>query len=280
MTQLITGSTKFLAHIGVPTKNFKAPMIYNPYFENRAIDVVVLPMACEAEDFAQFLPLVMKIGNCAGALVTMPHKVSVLELLKEVSTTVKICGSCNAVRRDESGRLVGDMFDGEGFVRAVLAHGRKVEGSSALVIGIGGAGSAIAASLAGADVARLGLYDADLARASALADRLSAYYPKVRVEVGSNDPAGWAIIANATPLGMNDGDPPPVDVDRIAPETFVCEVVMKVGGTAFLDAARARGCATQVGTDMLFAQIPAYLEFFGLPTAPAEELRRLARLPG
>ena len=107
MTQLITGNTRLLAHIGVPTKNFKAPMIYNPYFEDRGIDVVVVPMACEAADFAAFLPLLFRMGNIAGALITMPHKVSVLGLLDEVSTTVKVCGSCNAVRRDKNGRLIG-----------------------------------------------------------------------------------------------------------------------------------------------------------------------------
>ena len=77
---------------------------------------------------------------------------------------------------------------------------------------------------------------------------------------------------------MNDGDPLPMDVDRIAPATFVGEVVMKQEITPFLRAAQAKGCPIQVGTDMLFEQIPAYLEFFGFGTATPEELR--AGLPG
>ena len=79
-------------------------------------------------------------------------------------------------------------------------------------------------------------------------------------------------------MGMNDGDPMPMDVSRIAASTFVGEVVMKTEMTAFLNAAKARGCVVQVGSDMLFEQIPAYLEFFGLPVATPEVLRSLATL--
>ena len=77
---------------------------------------------------------------------------------------------------------------------------------------------------------------------------------------------------------MNTNDPMPMDVARIAPQTFVGEVVMRQEETPLLAAARARGCTTQVGLDMLYEQIPAYLEFFGFPAATADELRTLARI--
>jgi shikimate dehydrogenase len=77
---------------------------------------------------------------------------------------------------------------------------------------------------------------------------------------------------------MDLGDPLPLDVARLAPTTFVGEVVMRQQMTAFLLAAQARGCRFQVGTDMLFEQIPAYLEFFGLPTTTAEGLRAVAKI--
>jgi shikimate dehydrogenase len=79
-------------------------------------------------------------------------------------------------------------------------------------------------------------------------------------------------------MGMNEGDPLPMDVSRLSAGTFVGEVVMKAETTAFLTAAQARGCRTQVGTDMLYEQIPAYLEYFGLPTTTADVLRRVAKL--
>ena len=69
-----------------------------------------------------------------------------------------------------------------------------------------------------------------------------------------------------------------VDIDRVAPDTFVGEVVMKEEFTPLLRAAQAKGCPVQVGTDMLFEMIPAYLEFFGFGTSTPEELRSFAKI--
>ena len=170
------------------------------------------------------------------------------------------------------------MFDGEGFVRGVERKGRVISGASALVVGNGGAGSAIAASLAGRGAARIGLHDVNAATTERLAQRLRTHYPETAVETGSDDPAGFDIVVNATPLGMRAGDAMPVDTSRIDPAALVGEVVLTAEETPFLAAAKARGCAVQVGTDMLFEQIPAYLEFFGYPHATAEELQALARI--
>ena len=275
---MITGETILIAHFGYPTKTFKAPMIYNPYFDKVGVNAVVMPMGVKAEDYPEVLKAAFKLTNIRGALVTMPHKVTTVGLVDEVSTTARIAGACNAILRRPDGTLVGDMFDGEGFVRGVARKGRRMKGASALVVGCGGVGSAIAASLAAAGVARLGLFDAFLASAEALGSRLKAHYPKLEVATGSNDPSGWEIVVNATPIGMNDGDPLPMEVERLSASTFVGEVVMKQEMTPFLRAAQAKGCAIQIGVDMLFEQIPAYLEFFGFPTTTPDELRAVASL--
>jgi len=275
---MINGNTTLIAHIGYPTEAFKAPMIYNPWFEQAGIDAVVVPMGVRPEDYPQVLKSLFMLTNIRGALITMPHKVSTVALLDEVTPTVKIAGACNAILRRPDGRLLGDLFDGTGFVRGVQRKGRKLVGARALVVGSGGVGSAIAASLAGAGIAAIGLYDARPATAQALGARLRAHYPSLQVHTGSNDPAGYDLVVNATPMGMNEGDPLPMDVSRLAPSTFVGEVVMKKEMTAFLSAAQARGCAVQVGSDMLFEQIPAYLEFFGFGTATPDELRAVAQV--
>ena len=274
----ISGTTRIIAHLGVPTESFKAPMIYNPWFRHAGENVVVVPMGCEAPDFPTLLKQLFRLRNLAGALITMPYKVSSVGLLDEASATVKICGACNAIKRDRDGKLVGDMFDGEGFVRGVLRNGRVVQGASALVVGAGGVGSAIAASLAAAGAARLAVFDLRPRTAQALAARIAAHYPGIEITSRSADPAGFDIVVNATPLGMRPHDPLPVDVDRIDPTAFVGEVVMTTETTPFLAAARGKGCATQVGTDMLFEQIPAYLEFFGLRSTTPDQLRHLAEL--
>ncbi len=208
---MIDGNTSVLAHIGYPTHSFKSPSIYNPWFESVGVNTVVVPMACRAEHYEKFLNAVFTLDNVAGALITMPHKVATTSLLDTVSTAVKIAGACNAVRRCDDGKLQGELFDGEGFVRGALRKGCVLEGARALVVGSGGVGSAIAAY-------------------------------------------------------------------RVASHAFVGEVVMREELTTFLSAVAARGCRFQVGTDMLFEQIPAYLEYFGLPTATPDQLRATARL--
>ncbi|MES2839388.1 MAG: ThiF family adenylyltransferase [Pseudomonadota bacterium] len=275
---MINGLTEIIAHIGYPTHTFKSPMIYNPFFEREGINAVVVPMGCKTPDYPAFLRAVFKLTNIRGALITMPHKVVTVDLVDVVTPTVKVAGACNAVKRLPDGRLMGDMFDGAGFVRGVQRKGLKLQGARVLVVGNGGVGCAIAASLAATGVARVSLFDAQATVCEALAQRLKSEYPEIEVVTGSNDPAGHDLVVNATPMGMNDGDPLPMDVSRLSPETFVGEVVMKSEMTAFLRAAQARGCPVQVGTDMLFEQIPAYLEFFDLPTATAETLRSVARL--
>ena len=275
---MISGKTTLIAHLGYPTETFKAPMIYNPYFEKAGIDAVVMPMGVKAEDYAQVLKALFRLTNIHGALVTMPHKVTTVALLDEVTPTVQIAGACNAILRRPDGSLLGDMFDGTGFVRGVERKGRQLKGAKALVVGSGGVGSAIAASLAAAGIAAIGLFDASSAAAESLGERLSEHFPKLKVETGSKEPEGYDVVVNATPLGMKEGDPLPIDVAQVAPTAFVGEVVMKQEMTPFLRAAKARGCAVQVGTDMLFEQIPAYLEFFGFGTTTPDELRAVAKI--
>jgi shikimate dehydrogenase len=278
---MITGTTSLIAHIGWPTHAFRAPQVYNPYFEHAGIDAVVVPMGCRAEPYPAFLRALFTLENVRGALITMPHKVTTVALLDEASAAVRVAGACNAVRRDANGRLVGDMFDGEGFVRSLAKKGCSFIGARAFVVGAGGVGSAIAASLAGAGLGAITLFDVRAIVAHALADRLRANHPALEVRVGNGDPAGHDIVVNATPLGLRENDRLPMDASRIAPEAFVGDVVMPAQPmTPLLRAAEARGCRLQVGADMLFEQIPAYLEFFGLPTAGAEALRALARLDG
>lgn len=275
---MINGHTEIIAHLGFPTHAFKAPMIYNPWFEKAGVNAIVVPMGCQADHYPDLLRAVFKLSNIRGALITMPHKVTTVGLVDELSATAAIAGACNAVRRSPEGRLLGDMFDGEGFVRGLLRKGLVLKGARALVVGSGGVGCAIAASLAAAGVLEMDLFDVNEASAQGLADRLMLHYPHMTVRTGRKDPAGFDLVVNATPMGMNAGDAMPMEVSRIDPRTFVGEVVMKTEMTAFLAAAQARGCPVQVGSDMLFEQIPAYLEFFEFPSTTPDVLRSVAQL--
>jgi shikimate dehydrogenase len=275
---MLSGKTKLIAHIGYPTEAFKAPLIYNPWFEKHGVDAMVVPMGVKQEDYPTSLKSIFRFTNIHGALITMPHKVTTVGLVDECSTTAKIAGSANAILKRHDGTLLGDMFDGTGFTRGLKRKGFVFEGAKCLVVGSGGVGSAIAASLAADGVASLSLFDTFIASAEGLAGRLTKYYPKLEVKIASTDPAGYDLVVNATPLGMKDDDPLPFDVNRLAPSTFVAEVVMKSEITPTLKAAQTRGCRIQVGTDMLFEMIPAYLEFFSFGTSTPDELRSVAKI--
>ncbi len=275
---MISGTTKLIAHLGYPTEGFKAPLIYNPWFESRGLEAAVVPMGVKAEDYPATLKALFSVTNMHGALVTMPHKVTTVGLLDGCSDAVRIAGACNAILKRPDGTLYGDLFDGEGFVRGLNRKGFELEGISALVVGAGGVGSAIAASLAGRGVAAITVSDIRQGAAEAMLQRLREHFPAVAFRHGDPDPSGQELVVNATPLGMNADDPLPFDVSNLDRATFVGDVVLEPTVTPLLLAASSLGCATQPGLDMLFEQIPAYLEFFGFGSATPEELRAVAGL--
>ncbi|HEY6521700.1 MAG TPA: shikimate dehydrogenase [Roseiarcus sp.] len=275
---MIDGDTKLIAHIGDPTASFKAPLIYNPWFRRRGINALVVPLGVTRENFPEAFPQICRFTNFHGALITMPHKVAVVDRLDEASAAVRVAGAANAVRRSDDGKLIGDMFDGQGFVRAASGAGRNIAGQRVFLLGAGGVGSAIAAACAKAGAEEIALTDMRAEAAQGLAERLRLNYPKLNVSLGSNDPSGFDIAVNATPLGTYRGDPLPMDPSRLSPSALVGEVVLKPATTPFLAAAKARGLACVTGLDMLFEQIPAYLEFFGFPSATAAELREAAEI--
>ena len=171
------------------------------------------------------------------------------------------------------------MFDGEGFVRGVLRKGRKLAGARVLVVGSGGVGSAIVASLAKAGVAELALFDAHAAAMNGLAERLRAHYPALKVEVGSNDPAGLR-RRRQRHSARHEGRRPAADGCRPHCAVDLRRRSRDEGRKSRRSwpRRRARGCEFQIGTDMLFEQIPAYLEFFGFRTTTPEELREVAQI--
>jgi shikimate dehydrogenase len=121
---MISGTTTLVAHLGYPTHTFKSSLICNPWFEKNGIDAVVVPMGIKAEDYPDFFRSVFTLTNIRGALVTMPHKVTTMGLVDEISPTAAIAGATNAVLRREDGSLLADQFDGAGFVRGMLRSAR------------------------------------------------------------------------------------------------------------------------------------------------------------
>jgi shikimate dehydrogenase len=229
-----------------------------------------VPIEIAPEDYSVVLKALFRAKNVPGVFVTIPHKAATVALLDDCSDAVRIAGACNAVVRRADGTLYGDLFDGIGFVHAVEKHGFAVAGARCLVVGAGGAGAAIAAALAASGASAIRLHDTRSAHAEALAAQLRSHFPRIAIDAGPAALAGFALIVNATPLGMEPGDPLPIDVAQITPAMVVAEIVMKREITPMLEAARARGCRIVLGREMLQEQMSLYLDFFGLPPATTE----------
>lgn len=197
--------------------------------------------------------------NVDGVLVTIPHKNMALNLCEAATERARFVGSANVVRRAEEGWF-GDNTDGLGYLDGLERHGFSVAGKSALLVGCGGAGSAIAFEILLRGARELALHDVDVEKRDDLAARLQQRFSG-KVRIGDADPANFDLVANATPMGMKQTDPLPVLVDRLEPWQFVACVVTLPEIPKLIELARQRGCRTMTGADMFDAQSEILADF-------------------
>lgn len=263
----ITGETRLFVIVGHPVAQVKAPMAFNPLFRAAGRNAVMVPIDVAPERLDATIAGLKAIANLDGIVVTVPHKARMADLVDDVLPTGRMVGAINAARRERDGRWTGDMFDGRGLVHGLRAAGIEPKGRNVLLVGAGGAGSAVAFAMAEAGAARLTIFDIDEAKARRVIDGVRRAYPALRAEAGPPAPdAGHDTVINATPLGMAPSDPLPVDPATIAPSVLAVDVIMKPDVTPFLKAAQARGCRIVPGRHMLDGQVPAVAAFFGMPS--------------
>jgi shikimate dehydrogenase len=258
----ITGKARLYAIVGDPIAHVRVPTVYNARFAERGIDAVCVPLHVSAGGLADAIGGLRALGNLDGFVVTAPHKHRMVELCDEVAGEGRLVGAVNAVRREASGRLVGDLFDGQGFVAGLRASGYEPRGKRVFVVGAGGAASAVSFALARAGAAAITIHNRTAPRAEALAKRLHAAYPACDVRAGPNEPVGHELAVNATAAGLAPGDPLPFDVSGLPRTTVVAEVLMKPEKTALLEAAERHGCPIHFGRHMLDRQVDLMFDFF------------------
>ncbi len=211
---MISGKTTLIAHIGYPTFAFKAPLIYNPWFEKNDIDAVVVPMGVKPEEYREMFPLLFKMTQHprrAGhhAAQGGDHRAG-RRAHPDRDRSPARPTRCWCAR---TARCSATSSTGPGFVRGVLHKGFDLQGKRALVVGNGGVGSPIAASLAAAGVGGMGLFDPVAAASEALAGRLREHYPDLEVTTGSKDPRGLRPGRQRHPAG-HEGRRPAADGRR------------------------------------------------------------------
>ena len=249
MDLTLTGATRLYVIIGDPIAQVKSPGGMTRAFAARGHDGVMVPVQVAVEDLADFLSVADRLKNLDGLIVTVPHKFACFAHCTETTDRSGFIGSTNLMRRRPGGGWEGDRTDGVGFVAAAVGGGFRPQGRRALLIGAGGAGSAIALALIDAGVAELAIHDENAERRDGLIARLNRR-GKGRATVGSADPAGFDMLANASPAGMRPEDPLPADVSRLSPGMHVGCVITRPAVTPLIAAARALGCTTSTGTEM------------------------------
>jgi len=261
MLESYSGATRVYLILGDPIAQVKAPAGLTREFERRGRDAIVVPLQIAPPDIGAGIAALSRAANVDGLIATIPHKFALVAHCTTLSDRARFLGAANVARRNTDGSWHGDMLDGEGFADGIAAAGCRFEGRRALLIGAGGAGSAIALALLERGVATLAVHDSDPARRDALIGKLAVRFGD-RVRAGSEDPADADILVNATPRGMASDDPIPVNVSKLAAETFVGDVITIPELTPLLQAARARGCLTQTGVGMFLNVLGRMAAFF------------------
>lgn len=258
MTKVISGRTGVLGILGDPLVQARTPALMNSVLNRRGVDAVLVPMHVPADRLAQAVHGLNSMRNFRGAIVTMPHKQTIFPLLDAATPDARDVDAVNVVRHEPDGTLIGDMLDGRGFLAGLAAIGHTVLGKRVLLIGAGGAASAIAFAVAQAGARKVLVRNRTRARADELVVRMrGAGLSAETTEL----PTNYDILVNATSAGMDPGDPLPVPVRSISSGTVVCDIILSHQVTPFLAAARERGCEIQNGEQMLAGQIELMADF-------------------
>lgn len=250
-----------LAH---PIGHTKSPGMFNDIFEAKGLDSLMVPITCQPKDFDTFWAGVTAAQNVRGVIVSVPYKVAVFHKCSAAHPRASRVQSANSVRRQEDGSWYADNFDGVGFIEGLKAGNHPIAGRKILQVGAGGAGASLAYCLAEEGAAEIRLHDIDPTRAARLAALVAEAFPACRIEVGDADPEGMDMAINATPSGLHENDPLPMDVTKLTPAMTVVDIIMDPVETALLLEAKNRGCRIQPGQPMMDFQVRGMSEFFDI----------------
>lgn len=244
----LNGSTRLYFVVGHPVKQVKSPEGVSQELINKGMNAFVLPADVQPQNFANFVASTKHMLNADGLIVTVPHKIMALDCCDLLTERAQFIGAVNTIRRCHQG-WEGDMLDGKGMVEAILEKDIILKNKRVILAGAGGAGKAIAYALLISDVAELAIFDLDQTRQQQLVAHLNQL-GKGRVIAHDNNPSGFDVVVNATPMGMN-GDPSAAfQLDQLTQNMSVADVVTSPENTPFVTHALALGCQAVKGTDM------------------------------
>ncbi|MBV8751350.1 MAG: shikimate dehydrogenase [Hyphomicrobiales bacterium] len=265
-SRIVDGATRLYCIIGDPVAQTGSPRVFSERFRAAGRNAILVPFHVPDAAFEPTLRGIMALANLDGIIATVPYKARILQFADRILPTAQKVGAANALRREPDGQWTGDMFDGRGMVRAITATAGAVAGRNVMLIGAGGAGSAIACALADAGVGSITICEVDARKARMLAARLGVIAPSCALRIGPATTDGINLLVNASPVGMSPQDGLPAPLGELPPNVVVADVVL-ADETPLLRHARACGCATVRGREMMMSQVDEMLAFFGMASA-------------
>ena len=284
MESRISGHTKLYCLIGSPVGHSGSPAMYNYSFARTGVDAAYLAFAIPLEQTVAGVAALKALG-VGGFNVTMPDKTAVAGIVDALSPAAKLIGACNTVTVGEDGRLTGHNTDGIGFVRNLREHGVEVRGQKLVVLGAGGAATAICVQAAldgAAEIAIFNRKDEFYPNGEHTVEKLSQAVPACKVSLAPLEDraaleqavTGCSILVNATKVGMKplDGETL-IDPAWFRPELVVADTVYNPRETRMIQEAQAAGCKAAIGgIGMLLWQGVAAFQLFTGKEMPAQEV--------
>lgn len=255
---LITGKTRILPIIGHPVSGVFSPPAFNLAFQEKGLDIKMVPMDVPAASMQAFWDLLRNSTNMIGCSVTYPHKQAAFEAMNHCTPRAARLKAVNTVR-SEGGVLSGDATDGLAMCSAIEATGIPIQNGFAHVLGAGGgAGIAIVDALCERGISELVLSETDDERFESLKNLMAQFWPDVIISK-RNKPG--ALLINATTLGKSPQDAMPFDEEDIKHAALICDVVTHETATRLCATAETSGKATVSGQKMGQCQLDVQLKF-------------------
>ncbi|WP_125114451.1 shikimate dehydrogenase [Agathobaculum sp. Marseille-P7918] len=284
MENRISGHTRLYCLIGSPVGHSGSPAMYNYSFERTGVDAAYLAFEIPLEQVEEGVAA-LKTLHVGGFNVTMPDKTAVAGIVDELSPAARLIGACNTVTVSEDGKLTGHNTDGIGFVQNLHENGVEVKGQKLVVLGAGGAATAICVQAAldgAAEIAIFNRRDEFYANGERTVEKLAQAVPGCKATITPLEDAdaladavrGCNILVNATKVGMK-----PLDDQTLVPASLlrsdlvVADTVYNPRETRMIQQAEAAGCKAAVGgIGMLLWQGVAAFKLFTGKDMPAQEV--------
>jgi len=269
----IDAKTKITGLMGYPVEHSLSPDMHNAAFAALGLNYCYIAMAVHPDALTRAVEGIRAM-NFRGVNVTVPHKERVIMMLDEVDEEARFIGAVNTIV-NTGGSLKGFNTDGRGFMKSLEENRIEWRGRDIFMVGTGGACRAVGYYLS-QGASSLRLFDINREKAEALAGDFGKVSGAVSVEDDLSGVPDADIVINATPLGLRENDPLPVDPAMLSGRQTVIDLIY--WKTPLLRAASEKGCTTLDGLGMLLWQGAIAFELWTGLGAPAPVMREaLAR---